>query len=574
MEYKLIGDNNFFLPLETILNNRGIKDVKLYLDSFNNPSVVNHYSRLKNIDKAVNCLLKHVKKDSNIWIQTDPDFDGISSSVILVNYLHRAFKNINIQWRHQEGKQHGVKAKHVPSDIDLVITPDSASSDYQEHKKLYDRGIDIIVLDHHLTEKESDHAIVVNNQISPQFSNKSLSGVGIVYNFLRALDDEIGFDYADDYLDLTACGIIGDVMDLREKENRYYITQGLKNIRNPMLKEMFSHLEYSTKGKKNPMTVGWYISPLVNACLRNGSMEEKEQMFNAFLDDGKTEVYYERGERYEALTKSTVRMMSNIRVRQNKLRDKGVELIEQKIKKKNLLDNKVLVVEVGDILDENLTGLVANRLLKYKRPVILLRYNKDNDTLSGSARGSDKSDIGSFREMVLQSGYFNYALGHDSAFGLQVDRIKMIDAIEWFNDILEESVFDNSLHEVDLIIPAKSLAYSLVRELDQAEDVWGKGVEQPYIAVEGLEVERRTIKVIGKNQNVIKFESSGIEYIKFGADGEDKKRLIEHKNSAQEIVRVNLVGRCSINEFRGQRTGQVIIEDYEVESTKEKKLIF
>ena len=87
------------------------------------------------------------------------------------------------------------------------------SNDYEKHKELKEKGIDIIVLDHHEAPKISEDAIIVNNQLC-EYPNKSLCGVGIVYKFLQALDEELWQSKADNYLDLVAIGEIGDSMDI------------------------------------------------------------------------------------------------------------------------------------------------------------------------------------------------------------------------------------------------------------------------------------------------------------------------------------------------------------------------
>ena len=62
-----------------------------------------------------------------------------------------------------EGKIHGINADTVPEDVKMVICPDSSSNSYEDHKKLRERGCDILVLDHHLAERESTDAIIINN---------------------------------------------------------------------------------------------------------------------------------------------------------------------------------------------------------------------------------------------------------------------------------------------------------------------------------------------------------------------------------------------------------------------------
>lgn len=113
-----------------------------------------------------------------------------------------------------EGKNHGIHADTVPNDVKLVICPDSSSNNYEDHKILRERGCDVLVLDHHIAQYESPDAIIINNQMC-DYPNKTLSGVGIVFKFCSYLDSLLGTNYAKNILDLTAVGIIADVMDLR-----------------------------------------------------------------------------------------------------------------------------------------------------------------------------------------------------------------------------------------------------------------------------------------------------------------------------------------------------------------------
>ena len=99
--------------------------------------------------------------------------------------------------------------------------PDASSNDYNEHKWLADRGIDVLVLDHHMADYESPYAIVVNNQVC-DYPTKSLSGVGVVYKFCQYLDQELFHDnLADQFLDFVAVGLCGDMMTQQDIETHY-----------------------------------------------------------------------------------------------------------------------------------------------------------------------------------------------------------------------------------------------------------------------------------------------------------------------------------------------------------------
>ena len=99
---------------------------------------------------------------------------------------------------------------------------------------MVEHGIDCICLDHHDIDDSLGEcsAIIVNNQSSDNYTCKSFSGVGVAYEFLRALDDYYLYDYADEFLDLVAFGNISDVMSIKNYQTRYYIEKGIKNIKN------------------------------------------------------------------------------------------------------------------------------------------------------------------------------------------------------------------------------------------------------------------------------------------------------------------------------------------------------
>ena len=105
--------------------------------------------------------------------------------------------------------------------MQLIIAPDSSSNDYKQHAILKERGIDIVVLDHHMADEGySENAIVVNNQLSQEYPNKSLCGAGVVYKFCCAFDELYEYEYANKFVDLAATGLIGDMMELLDLELR------------------------------------------------------------------------------------------------------------------------------------------------------------------------------------------------------------------------------------------------------------------------------------------------------------------------------------------------------------------
>ena len=236
----------------------------------------------------------------------------------------------------------------------------------------------------------------------------------MVYTFCSYMDELLNVDYADDYLDLVALGMVADMMDLRDFETRHLITRGLENIRNPYFKGMVDKQAYSLKDGISPIGVAFYIAPYVNATIRMGTQEEKLMLFESMLDYRGYELVpsTKRGckGQQETRVEQACRNCTNIKNRQTKARDAALENIERIIKEKNLLANKILVVKLDSFAaDRNLTGLIANQLMaKYQRPVLLL--NKTADGWEGSGRGYDKSKFDNLREFLKESqlGYSSY----------------------------------------------------------------------------------------------------------------------------------------------------------------------
>jgi single-stranded-DNA-specific exonuclease len=160
--------------------------------------------------------------------------------------------------------------EEIPEGTKLVIALDASSNEYDLHKELKEKGMDVLIIDHHLAPKVSEYACVINNQLC-DYPTKSLSGVGMVYKFCSYLDSLLGVNYASQYLDLVSLGMVADMMDLRDFETKHLIHEGFDSVRSPFIKMMMARQEFSIKGVLTPMTIGFYIAPYVNAVARVGT---------------------------------------------------------------------------------------------------------------------------------------------------------------------------------------------------------------------------------------------------------------------------------------------------------------
>ena len=555
--------------LESLLRLRGIENYLEYLNP-KSEDLCNPYD-LDNISEAADLLLEKLEDKTNeIYFIVDCDQDGYTSSAMLWNYIKNQYPDAKLSYKIHTGKQHGLEdmidgIENSGEKIDLLIVPDAGSNDYEYHERLAQMGIPIIVLDHHEAEKYSKHAIVVNNQLSANYPNKYLSGAGVVYKFLEVLDDKLGIQQADNYLDLAAVGIVGDMMSMTTIENRYIVSKGLSNIKNNCIEEIINKQSFSIKDKDHitPITVSFYIAPLINAVIRVGRESEKETLFLSLIDGKRMVPKISRNKvvegQFESLGEQNARNCVNARGRQNRAKDKAIEQLEMKIIKNSLDENKIIFVEVdNEDIDSTLTGLIAMQLMaKYKKPVIVAREN-DEGFLRGSARGDSKSELKDLRQFFIDSGYFEYAEGHAAAHGISIARKDLDGFINYANKTLANVNFNEGVYEADFIFKAdeSDQIAEAVLDLTKYPEIWGKDNEEPLIVVENIRLTDKDIVVYDKNSITVKFSYGGVDYLKFSAEG-----LRDELDGMKEIE-ITIIGRANLNEWQGTTKPQIFIEDY------------
>lgn len=556
LKYRLIGDNDYiFDPVGTIFNNRGIEDTDKFLEL--DKSVTHHYSLLKNIKAAVSCFIENVNNKSEMLIVVDPDVDGFSSASIIYQYIKLLDEKANLKWIVHNDKSHGIDKIEIPKTTNLLILPDSGSGDFKRHKELKGKGIDIIVLDHHEVKKESEDAIIVNPQIGG-YPNLNFSGAGVVIKFCEALDDRLKLDYSSQFYDLVALGNIADSMIMTELETRYYVQQGLKDISNDFFNALLRKQEYSTGGKTNVTSISFYIAPLINATIRVSNLSEKIDMFKAFIGEKELIKYKPRGsdEMLVPLVDDVARRCANARAKQNRIRDKIVNEIDEYIQENSLDKNKVILVDNVSIEEKNLTGLICNMIAaKYKRPAIIVSKIDEKGYGTGSARGYDKGGISDFKDVVLKSKLFEFAEGHQGAFGIKLHKDCFSELNNFLNDYFKDFSFEDE-YTVDFEVKANHLKGEFVELIDELEDQWGKGFEEPYILVKDIPVDEADISLVGKKQDTISIFYNGIKYMLFKSSEECFNKLLDAKS-------ISVIGKAKLNTYNDVTTPQILISAFD-----------
>ncbi len=582
MRYKLIDGsaNNINDIVGTVLRNRGVEKPQEYLNL--SEDCVSDYSNLDHIDEAVECFMKHYNNRDKIAIIPDEDCDGYTSSAMLYLYVKSLDADYPIEYiLHDQPKQHGLVDIDLSKfdDAKLIIIADAATNDATQCNELITKGKSVVVLDHHdanyaeESEEEIDYqaaqynnAIIVNNQLSDNYSNKDLSGAGIVYRFLQALDQELWHDYADNLLDLCAVGNIADVMDLRSQETRYFVNCGLRNFRNKLLQALATAQEYSTKGVINIHNISWFFAPIINSVTRMGSYEERDILFRAMTEQYEEFDYKKRDGSVikENIYDRAVRLSKNIKSRQDKQRD----IVFNELIGSADINDKVVILE-SKKAQSGLVGLSAMKLADtLKRAVIIVKeIDKDGvKVLGGSCRNFDGSPILDFKELILQTGVFEFCSGHGNAAGLGILPENLEAAKTRFKEILRDVDFNLPI-PCDFEMDFFDMDIRFIMDIAQYDWLWCTGIKEPKVAVTNISVQRKDIKVQGKDMNSIAFEVEGVKYVAFKL--KEDNPLLAFANGwgdpEDELV-FDAVVTCGINTYNGISQCQCMIEDVEVKT--------
>lgn len=537
--------------LREYLSACGIADVDAYL----NPESIEYQSpdMYKNIDVAVDMFREDVGR---IGLVIDSDMDGACSAAIVYMLCKEYHPDTEPIIFTHIGKQHGctdLLPDILVSNIDMLIIPDAGSSEVDTCRELYEHGIKVIVLDHHIIEfvakRENKYATVVNpynsaiippmpdNQIElieriyygvggevTYTCNTDISGTGVVEKFACALGSNQSFK------DLVAVSLISDICSLRSSENRKYVYDGLTNPTNPFIKYC---LEHCCNRGVNPEGVAFGIAPLANALARSDDQSTKRLFFDALI--GKIE------------PEATVKAMKAVKSTQ----DYQVKKVVDKLSDGLDTSHKV-IIGFGEPENKSYLGLVANKFCsKYNKPTFLL-IELNSTTWSGSMR----SPI-DLLEIINESGLAK-CQGHSSASGITVKKSNL-KRFARFLDGLDLDVEPDI--EVAAQIEPNNITRNLANVCVENNILWGKDVNKPLFH---CILTTPQIYVYHNRSTTVKLVQDGIEFIKFFVSNEEANQFESAQGKSIEVV-VSL----GLNEYNGQIKPQAIIERYEIVDKKE-----
>jgi len=553
------------LALHDLLIDRGIKHPLEWLQP--NYSYEHSPMLFKEMRKGIEMLKSTISNsEASIMVVVDSDLDGYTSGAIILNLLKLIQRGQEINFVLHPNKEHGIVLEDIPDDVDLLIVPDAGSSQKAEHLKLLENGTKVIVLDHHEMVNDMDYGqyqdnIVIVNSQEEDYPNHALSGAGVALKFAQAYCERYGVPFPNKLYALAACGIVADVMDIGELENKQIVTTGLKYLREHLfLYQLIQDTHYNNEDPEPTIKdIGWVIGPNINAIIRLGTQEQKNMIFKSLVSPMLLVPSSKRGEEDQDVPvyQEAVRLCKNAKKRQTTAVDRSIRIIENELQIKDT-DRAIVYVDENQELTFELSGLIANKLLsQYNRPVILLRHFRQGniDELRGSARGRSVEGLNNLKDTLSGITGVQKAEGHAFAFGVGVDKDMLSEFKQHLNLALNAVDFNVNLYMIDLIAKYNELNIPMA-EVTAREDIWGHGVDKPIALLTDIPTDQYDF--MGNEQQHLKINCGKYDVLLFNVP-----ELTEQLSQGEKFD-LDAVGEFSVDKSFNVGRLQFVVNDFEL----------
>lgn len=555
--------------LYRIISNREIEteeDLKVFL----NPSLSKLHSPelLKDMEKAADIMLNSIEAGEKIRIVGDYDVDGIMSTYILYKFIREENPNVDYQIPHRIIDGYGLNEHMVTNAIEdgvkLIITCDNGISAFDAIDLAKRNDISVIVLDHHEPKISEDgqsqilpnaDAIVDPKRDDCPYPFKGLCGGAIAYKFVDYLAMILGYDEGEivrEYLEFAAIATVCDVMDL-VGENRIIVSNGLKLLNNTTNLGLKTLIHTAGLGDKpiTSYTLGFVIGPMFNA---SGRLDSATKGLELLLESNIKNA------------NSLAQELRGLNQERTNLTVSGLELFIKEIEAMKFQNDNVIVAYISNI-HESIAGIIAGKIKeRYNRPTIIL--TKGENGAKGSARSIEEYNIinGISKEQELLTSFG----GHKLAAGLSLP----IENIDDFRKRINENsnLTAEDLYRkvyIDLGLPISYVNLDLFQLLEQISP-YGNGNPRPLFGSKDVKI--GNIKILGKNQNVLKMDIREGDEIKEGILFNDIDKFQEKIESlglsfpnllvTGDEVDADLVYQIDVNEWMGNKNLQLIIKNY------------
>jgi len=549
---------------------------------------------MKDMGKAVSLLEEKIKSGKSIRIIGDYDVDGIVSTYILYRALSRCGAKVDYDIPHRIHDGYGISNamidKAAGDSVDTIITCDNGIAAFEQVSYAKEKGLTVIVTDHHdipfINEEDGTvsyrippaDAVINMKQPDCEYPFKQLCGAGVAFKLMQAMYSrmEIPPGETEAFLEYVAIATVCDVVDLLG-ENRLFVKKGLELInktKNIGLKALIKHT--GIQGKKiNVYSLGYILGPCMNA---SGRLDCALKGLELLLAED------------EEKAESIAVELNQLNTERRDLTAKGVEGAIRIIEESGIKNDKVIVVYKNDI-HESIAGIVAGKLKdKYHSPIIILTDSEHG--VKGSGRSIEEYNmfeaLTNCKDLLIKFG------GHPMATGLSLEPENIESLRQRINEtsMLTEDDLTPKVR-IDAQIRLEDINLGLAEELLLLEP-FGKGNTKPLFGTKGVRVAGAMI--IGANRNIVKLKlqsrknqyydcvwfggvDSFEDFIreKYGQDvlsslmgtnfgnngrknGDWNVSSAGNKNAGRKDIILDIIYNIEINEYNGNKSVQLVLK--------------
>ncbi len=543
--------------MASILVNRNILTAKTAAD-FLNISLNNLPSpfSLKDMDVAVQRIYKAITTKEKILIFGDYDVDGITATVILLNFLRYAGADVSYYIPHRVNEGYSIQPDHIsryahPPKVDLIITADCGSGSHQAAAAANNTDIDMIITDHHTITEDMPPALAV---INPKRGDcpaglQNLAGVGVAFCLLICLRTylrEKGFwqeglePNLKSYCDLVALGTVADMVPLIE-ENRILCKTGLTLIHAGHRPGLTALLQACAIQNDFPDAddIAFRLAPRLNAAGRMDHAARAVDLLTAKDTDS---------------AQKTAHTLNLLNRKRRQVEQEIFADTQRFIENNPSLRQRRSLVLSGQGWHAGVLGIVASKIVNaYYRPVILIT------TRDGIGIGSGRSIAGINLYDALSSckPYLESFGGHSMAAGLKIRQENIADFQNAFENVIRRISQPEDLRpilNIDAYLDLDTITDALINELETLMP-FGTGNPEPLFM--STDVRVISSKIVGKNHRRMIVQQSStpnppiFQAIQFNVES----RLSDKQKIPQMVFKLRW------NRWKGKKTAQLVIED-------------